>query len=612
MNRERKGVSWGEWLGLVALAGLAAYFVAVSWRKWPDPLIDFSRELYVPWRLSQGALLYRDVTDIFGPLSQYLNAAVFALFGPGLIVLVAANLVVFAGILAAIYVLFRRAWGPGAALAAGAVFVAVFGFSQFISIGNYNYATPYCHEATHGLLVCLLLVAALSRWLEAPTPARSFLAGGLFGLTAVLKPEIMLAGIVVTLAAVGLQHGSRRAWSWRGAAAWAAGAVLPTAAFAAWFSTLVPAGTALRMAGAVWLNAGTTRRQINELVQVRFLGFDQVAAHLAQHLSATVVALILIAGVAGLAWLADRAPHRWQRVLLGLGLAAAALWLACGVIHWIFIGRCLLGLTLVYIGFAANRFRRGTGFQPVDSREHGLEAHATSATSRLLIAVLAAVLMSRMVLAGRIYHYGFYQAALAGILVPAVLLGELPERLGLRARGRSLFVGGILLLIIPGVIQLAQRSHHQFRLKTAAVGSGRDRFYTLSPRLNPTGEMVQRTCQWLAQRPPGGTLVVLPEGEIINYLTRIPSSVTPYAFFGATTSDGREPLVVDELRRHPPDWIVIISRDLDDYGIQSYGERSGAGLDILRWVADHYRQAESFGGNPFDSRQCGALILQRK
>ena len=101
-------------------------------------------------------------------------------------------------------------------------------------------------------------------------------------------------------------------------------------------------------------------------------------------------------------------------------------------------------------------------------------------------------------------------------------------------------------------------------------------------------------------------------GSIINYLTRIPSSVTPYAFFGATTSDGREPLVVDELRRHPPDWIVIISRDLDDYGIQSYGERSGAGLDILRWVADHYRQAESFGGNPFDSRQCGALILQRK
>ena len=46
----------------------------MSWRKWPDPLIDFGRELYLPWRLANGAVLYRDVDDFYGPLSQYLNA----------------------------------------------------------------------------------------------------------------------------------------------------------------------------------------------------------------------------------------------------------------------------------------------------------------------------------------------------------------------------------------------------------------------------------------------------------------------------------------------------------------------------------------------------------
>ena len=226
--------------------------------------------------------------------------------------------------------------------------------------------------------------------------------------------------------------------------------------------------------------------------------------------------------------------------------------------------------------------------------------------------MLAAVLMSRMILAGRIYHYGFYQAALAGILVPAVLIGELPERLGLGRWGRGLVVAASLLLLAPGVVMLARRSLHLMSLKTAAVGQGRDRFYTFPPQINPTGEMVQLASTWLAKMPPGQTLVVLPEGEIINYLARLPSPVPPYAFFGATTSDGQEKVVVDELKRHPPDWVVIISRDLNDYGIQSYGERSGAGLDILLWVADHYRQTVSFGGNPFDSRQCGALILKRK
>jgi hypothetical protein len=157
---------------VLALAGLASGFIAMSWRKWPDPLIDFGRELYIPWRLAHGAVLYRDMDDFYGPLSQYLNAGLFAIFGPGMMVLVAANLVIFAAIVATLYLLFRRAWGVGAALASAAAFIAVFGFSEFTPTANYNYATPYAHEVTHGFLTCLLLVCALLRWLEKPTALR--------------------------------------------------------------------------------------------------------------------------------------------------------------------------------------------------------------------------------------------------------------------------------------------------------------------------------------------------------------------------------------------------------------------------------------------------------
>src|SRR5438045_3637071 len=100
-----------EWLGLALLAGVTIFFVATSWRKWPDALVDFGRELYLPWRLANGALLYRDVDDEYGPLSQYFNAALFKAFGPGLMVLVSANLAIFAGIVSSIYLLARRAWG---------------------------------------------------------------------------------------------------------------------------------------------------------------------------------------------------------------------------------------------------------------------------------------------------------------------------------------------------------------------------------------------------------------------------------------------------------------------------------------------------------------------
>jgi 4-amino-4-deoxy-L-arabinose transferase-like glycosyltransferase len=124
-----------EVLGLVALAGTAVFFVATSWRKWPDPLIDFGQQLYNAWQLSIGAVLYRDVGCLYGPLSEYFNAGVFRIFGPGLIVLAIANLVIFGAISIIIYILFRRSWGALAAWLSTLVFISVFGFSQFVDAG---------------------------------------------------------------------------------------------------------------------------------------------------------------------------------------------------------------------------------------------------------------------------------------------------------------------------------------------------------------------------------------------------------------------------------------------------------------------------------------------
>ena len=63
-----------EALGILALALLAVYFLAVSWRKWPDPIADSGLQWYGFWRLAQGAVLYHDVTWNYGPLSAYFNA----------------------------------------------------------------------------------------------------------------------------------------------------------------------------------------------------------------------------------------------------------------------------------------------------------------------------------------------------------------------------------------------------------------------------------------------------------------------------------------------------------------------------------------------------------
>ena len=258
---KRDGFHRGEVAGLIALAGLTLLFLAFSWRKWPDPLIDFGRELYTPWRLANGAVLYRDVDSFYGPLSKYFNAVIFTLFKPGLMVLVTANLIVFATIVTMLYLLCRRAWGITSALAACAIFIVLFGFSQFVGIGNYNYATPYCHEVAHGLLLCLLLTYVLVGWVENATLSRSFLAGTFLGLTALLKPEILFAAGAVTIIAVIEKCRSSPRLGASTIAVWTMGVLLPTIGFTAYFSIFFPFREALSLACRGWFSAvATTRR----------------------------------------------------------------------------------------------------------------------------------------------------------------------------------------------------------------------------------------------------------------------------------------------------------------------------------------------------------------
>lgn len=586
----------------MVLFGLTIFFVATSWRKWPDPLVDFGRELYLPWRLANGAVLFRDVDDSYGPLSQYFNAALFKCFGPGLMVLVTANLVVFAAIAVLIYQLFRRAWGVVAAQASMAVFIAVFGFSQLVDRGNYNYATPYAHEATHGFLICLVLVTILIRWVEEATLRRTFAAGLLFGLTAVLKPEIMLAAGLVTFAVVVVGWRQRKKLKLCTVAVWAGGAILPTLGFVVFFAVHLPWGGAVRASCRAWLNLTPGARFTNEAIQAWFLGFDRPEENFLGQVCATLQACGLIGLIAGAAFLAGQTTRKRWRFILGGLLVGVLLWLSCFVITWREVGQCLPGLVLIYILIRAAVFLCRTAPETIDR----------AAITRLLLATLAAALLARMALHGRIYQYGFYQAALAALLVPAVLIGEVPAWLGTGRCGRTIITLGCLSLLVPGVVILAVASQRTFGAKTVEVGEGADRFYAFVSERDPTGAIVTWLSDQLRSYPPGQTLVVLPEGVMINYLARMPSPRPQLFFFSSTTRDGLEAEIVKALQQHPPDWIVIISRDLREYGVNRYGEKPGSGQLILHWVADNYTTAASLGDDPLDYRQYGGLILKRK
>ena len=237
------------WLGpvVIAVAGIAA--LAWTWRTWPDVLVDFGRELYVPWRLAAGQVLYRDVAYFNGPLSPYWNSFWFRLFGVSFTTLIVSNLLCVAALTAMLYAILREIGSTLSATIACVVFVLLFAFGNLVPNGNYNFMAPYSHDLTHGLLLAVAALFCLLRY-HARRQVIWIAAMGLtVGLMFLTKLEVVLAGGASAVTGLALtlwaeRPGARRLRNIAGA--FLGAAAVPVVTTAILFSLAMPLATVWR------------------------------------------------------------------------------------------------------------------------------------------------------------------------------------------------------------------------------------------------------------------------------------------------------------------------------------------------------------------------------
>src|SRR5437879_1861930 len=129
------------WAGILGLVTVWATLAWLRWGMWGDLTIDCGREMYVPWALTHGKTLYRDVRFIYGPLAPYLNSLLFTVFGPNLTVLYWAGLIALITEAVAIYLAGISLSAPLVGFGAG---VAV--LIQSLETGIFNYGLPYSYS----------------------------------------------------------------------------------------------------------------------------------------------------------------------------------------------------------------------------------------------------------------------------------------------------------------------------------------------------------------------------------------------------------------------------------------------------------------------------------
>jgi hypothetical protein len=231
----------------LAFGLLLAVFIAISWQKWPLLTADSARELYVPFQIRHGAVIYRDFAYLYGPVAPYFQAGLLGVFGDRLEVLYIASLLSLAGTMTLLYTLARQVLSSVEAAVVLWIFFTHFALGQDI----WGYVWPYAFAATDGVFLGLVVLVALARHARTGTRAWLGLAGLALGLSVMTKLEYGLAA-----GAIGVVYGFLRAFARPGLKIWAFDAlalVLPALlvalAIATWVLQRVPPALVL---DSVW------------------------------------------------------------------------------------------------------------------------------------------------------------------------------------------------------------------------------------------------------------------------------------------------------------------------------------------------------------------------
>ena len=222
------------------------------------------------------------------------------------------------------------------------------------------------------------------------------------------------------------------------------------------------------------------------------------------------------------------------------------------------------------------------------------------------LVVLALVMMSKMILAVWIGHYGFVLAMPATMVLVALLVDWLPaavrrvggEGLIVSAAGAGMIAAAIAAMLLVQARRLAGR--------TVEVVPGTPDALRCGPAGNQVNDFVADFRQRAA---PGQTLAVVPEGALLNYLCRRESSVPYVNFLPLETALYGEETILEALQAHPPDWIAFTNRKTDEYELDWFTVHYGR--EIGGWILRNYMPVRTIGGPVLQDQGFGILLLKR-
>ncbi|MBF0323094.1 MAG: hypothetical protein HQL62_09190, partial [Magnetococcales bacterium] len=211
--------------------------------------------------------------------------------------------------------------------------------------------------------------------------------------------------------------------------------------------------------------------------------------------------------------------------------------------------------------------------------------------------------------------YGFVLVTPGFLLLVGMLTGAIPRWLAARHQPSAIrFVQGLyvvfVLFVILGVWKNSSWMYWQMHF---SIGKGSDRFLTFSPSISPNALVHARFDMWAMEKlRPNDTLLVLPEGLMINFLYRVVNSTQVHSFLPPDIATFGEDYFIEKIQQGRPRFILFWYRPTPEYGYPQMGGHDGFGQKITAWLRQAYRPVY-YQENRFsldDPGKKGLIVLQ--
>ena len=584
---------------LVFLALVTAWLIWRGWQRFTHPVIDFGRELYVPWQLLEGKVLFGELAYFNGPLSPYFNALGFQILGVSLTALVVLNISIIVGSALLLYSLIRRLTGRFEAIVACLIFLVVFATADLIGFGNYNFVTPYSPEMTHGTILSLALLLVVSRYFQDSSKVALATSGLLLGLIFLTKAEFFVAAggaLILVFMADAWSRRSSLLRPIRPLSVIGMFALLPP--LIAWAALSLRLGIKEALFGVLGAWPYVLLSELSELPFYRKgMGLDDSADSFGRMLIWTAIYLIAL-------WPAYIAasllkPTSRRRVFWSFVVGIWALVALIGAGIWFDPTDFPRPLPVVVVAAALLTMimmRRRSPDDPLYPRLLGLFA----------LQILALGLLAKMALHPRYQHYGFALAMPATMVLVLTLVFLLPETIRKRGGyGPAFRLAGLMFLLVVGV-GFSLPSRAAFRHKTLPFGQDADQIL-----VHPRFVVMQQLLEYLrSEIEENETLLVLPEGIMFNYQIRRRTPTAHINFMPPEFVMFGEDSMLAALEKTPPDAVVLVKRSTHEYGYESFG--SGYGEGIMEWLdRNEYEVVATLTEPQLDRHEFGRALVLR-